>query len=108
MNFRTDTPIHGIHEELFDLFIMEFAVVRDGDSPLNRSRSEFELNKKAWVHGVLKDLFPMENEPEGYECVVLDREIQNEVVTVLKIEHEFKQYPFLYPKEKIKITVEQE
>jgi hypothetical protein len=60
-NFNND-----LHKDLFDLFIMAFAVTRDGDEPLNRSRSEFELNKKAWIHDVLKDLFPQENHPESY------------------------------------------
>ena len=50
MNFRTDTPIEGIHELLFKDFITEF----------------YFHAKSYW------DLFPRENHPEEYEAWVSD------------------------------------
>lgn len=69
MNFRTDTPIPGIHEDLFNLFILKCIGVETWSF-----ESRDQLDWWANIHKNLeKDLFPLENHPEQYKFHVIQQ-----------------------------------
>lgn len=97
----------AIHEDLFDLLIMNVAFF---GTDIVVTENVLEQSRTDKIHENLRDILYSENHPKEYECKLISRnyvgEYKNGVSRVqMEIEHGDKAGPFIYPGDKIKITL---